>query len=80
MWPEETSDGTFENTLYRNNGDSTFTDVTAEAGVGGPNNWAALWGDYDNDGFLDLLSRIPASGKGVGNANFLYHNNRDGHY
>jgi len=69
-----------ENTLYRNNGDGTFTDVTAEAGVAaGPNNWAALWGDYDNDGFLDLFVANPGiAAQGVGNANFLYHNNGDG--
>src|SRR5205807_679734 len=73
-------DGPFQNTLYRNNGDGTFTDVTAEAGVvGGPNNWAALWGDYDNDGFLDLFVANPGvDAEGVGNANLLYHNNGDG--
>ena len=72
--------GPFENTLYRNNGDGTFTDVTAEAGVvGGPNNWAALWGDYDNDGFLDLFIANPGiDAEGIGNANLLYHNNGDG--
>src|SRR5437762_3022947 len=68
------------NRLYRNNGDGTFTDLTAEAGVvGGPNNWAAVWGDYDNDGFLDLFVTNPGiDAEGVGNANLLYHNNGDG--
>jgi hypothetical protein len=44
------------NTLYRNNGDGTFTDVTAEAGVGA-GGWSASAGffDYDNDGRLDLF-------------------------
>ena len=44
------------NILYRNNGDGTFTDVTAKAGVGGGNVWhtGASFGDYDNDGYLDL--------------------------
>jgi enediyne biosynthesis protein E4 len=45
-----------KNTLYHNNGDGTFTDVTAKAGVeaGG---WSASAGflDYDNDGHLDLF-------------------------
>ena len=44
------------NTLYRNNGDGTFSDVTAKAGVGG-SGWSASAGffDYDNDGRLDLF-------------------------
>ena len=44
------------NTLYRNNGNGTFTDVTAEAGVGA-GGWSASAGffDYDNDGRLDLF-------------------------
>ncbi|MBN2130514.1 MAG: CRTAC1 family protein, partial [Sedimentisphaerales bacterium] len=45
------------NTLYRNNGDGTFTDVTAAAGVaGGDFDWSTSTGffDYDNDGDLDL--------------------------
>src|SRR5271169_1992621 len=45
-----------KNTLYHNNGNGTFTDVTAKAGVeaGG---WSCSAGffDYDNDGHLDLL-------------------------
>src|SRR5229473_3247975 len=44
------------NTLYRNNGNGTFTDVTAEAGVAA-GGWSASAGffDYDNDGRLDLF-------------------------
>ena len=43
--------------LYRNNGDGTFTDATKEAGLGGDNLWAtgAAFGDYDNDGWVDLF-------------------------
>jgi len=42
--------------LYRNNHDGTFTDVTTKAGAGNPSRWgtSAAFGDYDNDGFLDL--------------------------
>jgi enediyne biosynthesis protein E4 len=44
------------NILYHNNGDGTFSDVTAEAGVAG-GGWSASAGflDYDNDGKLDLF-------------------------
>ena len=43
------------NRLYHNNGDGTFTDVTAQAGVGDPR-WSssATFFDYDSDGYLDL--------------------------
>ena len=43
-------------TLYRNNRNGTFTDVTAKAGVATPG-WttSAVWFDYDGDGLLDLF-------------------------
>jgi enediyne biosynthesis protein E4 len=49
-----TSYGT--NILYHNNGDGTFTDVTAKAGVAG-GGWSTSAGffDFDNDGHLDLF-------------------------
>jgi hypothetical protein len=42
--------------LYHNNHDGTFTDVTAKAGVANAEHWgtSAAFGDYDNDGNLDL--------------------------
>ncbi len=42
--------------LYRNNGDGTFRNVTESAGVGNGSRWgtSAAFGDYDNDGDLDL--------------------------
>src|SRR5262249_8224242 len=59
--------------LLRNNGDGTFADVTQEAGLLDPvNSNSASWGDYDNDGWLDLFvgcERQP---------NRLFHNRRDG--
>ena len=72
--------GTFSNTLYRNNGDGTFTDVSTAAGVAATTDtWSAVWGDYDNDGYLDLFVTSAGPGaQGVGDANFLYHNNGDG--
>jgi hypothetical protein len=61
--------------LYHNNHDGTFTDVTAKAGVGNTGHWgtSAAFGDYDNDGHLDLyvanyvdldLDHLPEFGKG----------------
>ncbi len=47
------------NTLYHNNGDGTFTDVTEKSGIGGKPagtlSIGAAWFDYDNDGLLDLV-------------------------
>jgi len=47
------------NALYRNNGDGTFTDVTASSGLDRkpPNvlSVGAAWFDYDNDGLLDII-------------------------
>jgi ASPIC and UnbV/FG-GAP-like repeat len=59
LFVTDSNDGT-TNTLYRNDGNFTFTDVTAKAGVGGGNDPLsvvadALWFDYDNDGWRDLL-------------------------
>ncbi len=64
--------GEHRNALYRNNGDGTFRDVTAEAGVPGTAyGLGCVWGDYDNDGRPDLY--VTQYGK-----NLLYHNNPDG--
>ncbi len=60
------------NVLYRNNGDGTFTDVTAEAGVGDRGyGMGCVFGDYDNDGDLDLY--VTNYGPNV-----LYRNNGNG--
>ncbi len=46
------------NTLYRNNGDGTFRDVSATAGLAKPSNTLSVqgaWIDFDRDGRLDLV-------------------------
>lgn len=59
--------------LYRNNGDGTFTDVTERAGVAAENlfGMGVAVGDYDNDGFPDLF--VLGYGRCI-----LYRNNGNG--
>ena len=70
--PEEFSG--IPDTLYQNNGDGTFTNVTKSAGVFNPNGkgMMAVWSDYNDDGNLDLFVAND------GTENFLYQNNGDG--
>ncbi len=60
--------------LFHNNGNGTFTDVTESAGLEYVH-WGmgAYWGDYDNDGLLDLFVT------GVGGTK-LYHNEGNGRF
>jgi len=44
---------TFISRVYRNNGDGSFSDINA--GLPGVCSGSATWGDYDNDGDLDIL-------------------------
>ena len=55
-WPDLYVANDFgRNNLYRNNGNGTFTDVAARAGVEDlAAGMSASWGDYDGDGWLDL--------------------------
>lgn len=60
--------------LFRNDGDATFTDVTAEVGLAGIGAYAAaLWGDIDNDGLTDLFL-----GRGAAGSSRLFRNVGDG--
>jgi hypothetical protein len=70
--PEEFSG--VPDTLYRNNGDGTFTDVTRPAGVYDPDGkgMGVIWADYDNDDDLDIFVAND------GTENCLYRNNGDG--
>jgi hypothetical protein len=63
-------------TLYHNNGDGTFTDVSVKCGLDGiTNTFAVVVGDYNNDGFTDVF--VTRSGFFAGNGQ-LFRNNGDG--
>jgi hypothetical protein len=66
-----------DNLLYRNNGDGTFAKVAAGSPVHDSGNGSGLaWGDFDNDGFMDLFvcNGFNPSGN-FQESNFLYRNN-----
>ncbi len=80
--------------LFRNDSNDSFTDVTAASGVGDPDSdhrtMGVAWGDYDNDGFLDLLvvrhlkeigGKLALDTEGLARASrplALFHNQGDG--
>lgn len=63
-WADYDNDGLLDlfvssfgtNSLFHNNGDGTFTDQTAAAGMGDAEGFwtGASWGDFNRDGFVDL--------------------------
>ena len=59
--------------LYRNNGDGTFTDITAKSGISGANGkgLGIVCGDIDNDGDVDIFVANDTT------PNFLYRNDSD---
>ncbi len=62
-------------TLYHNNGDGTFTDVSKQAKVDDPNGYYGLgvmWTDFDDDGWPDIYVANDAT------PNYAYRNNHDG--
>jgi hypothetical protein len=77
-------------TLYRNNGDGTFTDATFSAGLGLHTQylgWGTMFFDFDNDGWPDLILAnghvYPEVDKYHLGSNYpepkiLYHNNGNG--
>ncbi|MGB3773850.1 MAG: CRTAC1 family protein [Leeuwenhoekiella sp.] len=70
--------GKHPNSLLKNNGDNTFTDVTIEAGMLSfyPTQTAS-WGDFNNDGYIDLFIGNEST-KTEFNPCELYMNNGDG--
>jgi hypothetical protein len=79
-------------TLYRNNGDGTFDDVTYRAGLGLNTQflgWGTMFLDFDNDGWPDLLlvnghvyPEVDSQhlGSNFQEPRILYHNNGDGKF
>jgi hypothetical protein len=77
-------------TLYRNNGDGTFDDVTYKAGLGLNTQylgWGTMFFDFDNDGWPDLLlvnghvyPEVDSEhlGSNFQEPRILYHNNGNG--
>ncbi len=71
--------GAHPNSLLRNNGNNTFTDVTIEAGLLDFKPTAAAdWADYDGDGWLDLYVANESPDSSRIHPNALYHNNGNG--
>ena len=58
--------------IYRNNGNGTFTDILAN--LMPVHHSSVAWGDYDNDGDLDILLMGRVGGFGVGSISKVYRN------
>src|SRR6202453_4416121 len=66
-----------QDSLYHNNGDGTFTDVSEKSGVADPEHrygLTAVWSDFNGDGKLDLFVTND------GQANYLYQGNGTGKF
>ena len=61
------------NQLFVNNGQGSFTDISASANMNQPNQtWSSAWGDFDNDGYMDAFIGISSTSDG---SHLLMHNN-----
>ena len=71
-------DGNHPNSLLKNNGDGTFTDVTISTNIYSEHpTQTASWGDFNNDGWLDLFIGNEST-EGSNHISELYQNNGDG--
>jgi len=63
-------------TLFRNNGDGTFTDISRESGIAAHSGtgMGVVCADYDNDGDTDIIVGNDAMG------NFVWRNDGSGHF
>ncbi len=83
-WPDLYLANANEDVLFRNDGGTGFTDITATAFAGAvysARGMSASWGDYDGDGFLDLYvaNHMSLAGvdSGLDHYDRLFHNNGD---
>ena len=78
MGPTDEAPSAGKNILYRNNGDGTFTDIAEAAGVAmrvqSVDSFSTAFGDYDNDGDLDMFSTAYTL---IRQGNRLWRNNGD---
>ncbi len=76
IYPSPAEYGPMRHTLYRNNGDGTFADVSMESGVGQHpgTGMGMICADYDNDGDMDIFVLNDVFG------NFCFRNDGKGHF
>jgi Tfp pilus assembly protein PilF len=75
MSPDSSSNGPAHNVLWRNNGNSTFTDVSAETGLGiGATGAGVVTSDFNNDRAIDFVIA------GGSNGAAIYLNPREGKF
>ncbi len=66
------------NFLYDNNGNGTFVrNMSEPVAIDSGSSYGCAWGDYDNDGFMDLAV---ANWRNETQPNSLYHNNGNGNH
>lgn len=89
-WVDFDNDGDYDlfvtsdtngNRLYQNDGNFNFIDITETVGLPTQNlfTYGASWGDYNNDGFLDIFI-CNRDEYNLETPNFLFRNNGDGSF